>query len=184
MVAEHYLLDRLINLTKLPRIARPNQMIAEHLTEVGGVAIDLNVNGGSTVVEFEYVAPRDVALSHVALATADPLAAIQEDGFFSVPALTKGLILTCRSADNVVLQSFGTDVAPIRRHVQFGLLFNGESHMPGASPNGASGFACEFPLMRAGSMLHLLEGERFVITVQDDISGLPAFEGTMNGQFL
>ena len=105
----------------------------------------------------------------------------QITGFFTLSALTNGLLIQVIDGDgSTVLQHFGTDVLPIRRHEDFAALA-GNDISESSSLGNAARFGIRWTISAAGSTMILYEGQTFRVVVQDDLSSLTQLTGVVQG---
>jgi hypothetical protein len=151
----------------VPRNRAKATAIYKWLRETGG-SRDAAVNGSSTPEVFEWVAPEDQALisrlivSYVDTGTFD--AALYGNGII----LTNGIKVEVIEADDTVLDLL--DAEPIKSNGDWqSLSYDFAYNDIGTGDNVAT---IRWTFSRAGRPLVLHAGDRFRVTIQDDLTGL------------
>jgi hypothetical protein len=124
------------------------------------------VDGSSTAVEFSVSSGEVVAIERILFTTVDN-SKEDADGFFSIAALTKGMLIQVKEGAEI-LQHFGTDDIPIKRHADFNLLAGND--LVGEDAGGDGRFAIRWTIGRSGRRLLLSPPQKFVFIVQDNLS--------------
>ena len=165
----------------------PRQYLFEHLDD--GSTDNMNVNGASTAVNYDYTVPTDkvVGLSRINWHVLDN-AKQDLSGFFSLPALTKGLLFQILDDDgSTVLQDFDTTDHPITKTAD---VYNlaGIDLEDDVSGN-ESRFGIRWSIYKAAGgdsagVMKLTAGQVVRCKVQDDLSGLTEFHMMVQGTIL
>lgn len=148
-------------------VATPaDRLIFEYLTN-GGSA-EMGVNGSVTPVVFTYTATTECSLERLNLAMVD--AANEDvDGFFTLAALTNGLLIETYDSSDTLLQDFGTTAVPIKRHADLANLAGTDTAGSSSTP-AATRFGVRWTFAKAGAAINLRTGDYFQVTVRDDLS--------------
>lgn len=158
-----------------------DRMIFEFLKDSGD-SIEMAIDGDASPTTFLYTAPAGgVAIERVNFQVVDGTFEDPE-GFFALAALTTGLTIQLVRAA-AVLQHFGTDVAPIKRHNQFANLAGTDADASTSAAN-VSRYSVRWTVSRAGNPLRMEEGDTLEIVVADDIAALTEFRAMVQGVLL
>lgn len=161
----------------------PAQFIYYSLTESGGSAINMGVDGSSTPVAFEYVVPSSKVanLSRITgyLRDTDLTLSTFIGGTTS---LNNGLLIQVLDSDGTtVLQAFDTDREPIKYLAEFSSLAGADGTVVKESGVGEDMFTLRWTIEKAGAKMQLTAGQIFRITVRDNLLGLIEFRLTLQG---
>jgi hypothetical protein len=142
----------------------------QHLDTNGDGTGTLNANvNGTTPVEF-YIeaADNDVLELHRIIIHIADNGSIQPHTYGALAALTNGVKVTVVDADDNVLQG---GVITVKANAEWGrVCFDVEIQDRGAGSDGYVNVRWTFA--KAGVPLRLRDGEKFVVTIQDDLTGL------------
>lgn len=161
----------------------PTLILFEHLKDTeNSDSIEAAVDG-TTPVNFDYTAPagRVAEIERLNLTLVDD--AVEDiDGFFTLAALTNGLLLQVLDIDgSTVLQHFGTDEAAIKTHNDLGTLAGIDVLTLGDAVPAVRRFIVRWTLSKAGSSLTLNSGMTFRMVVPDNLSALTQFRAMIQG---
>lgn len=168
--------------------SRPDRYHFAFLADVDG-SRDMNVNGSVTAVNFKYVfkerggeAASYIRVQRLNMLAEDTAQAEVVTGFFSLAALSAGLLFQVLNSRGKVMQHFATDVEPLKSTADISALAGFD--IGGVSQSvagGASAYHVRWTLAKAGQPLLLYPGEAFSATVQDDLSALTKFRIMVQG---
>ena len=148
----------------------------------GSDSPEMDVDGG-TPVAFSWT--NEVAAGRIAYLTRTLITALggateDHDGFFSLAALTNGLLIDIRDENGTVVQAFETDSLPIKRHVEFGNLAGVDIDTDSGA--GVSRYNIRWTFSKAtGRPLLLRPGWSFRVTVRDALQTLTMFRISVQG---
>lgn len=141
-------------------------------------SIEMNVDG-SSAKSFDYVATGRMAIERVNFNTVDDVK-WDADGFFSLSVLSNGLLIQVVDTNGTtVLQHFGTNDAPIKRHADLYSLAGID--VSDDTTGGTSSSGVRWTIEKAGLAIELIEDQRFRVVVQDDLQGFVQFRVMIQG---
>jgi hypothetical protein len=137
-----------------------------------------NYSGDST--EFFYSrSDRSVCLRTLLVAIVDN-GAFSRDGYGGTSALTNGIGVRIKEGDNVILDL--TNSRPIKSNAAWGFFAYDEWNRPVGPGDGAMVVRWRFAVS-TGADIKLLPGQRFVVELNDDFTGLLAHLFLLYGTF-
>ncbi len=147
-----------------------------------GGSNEMNVLGTvGAPVKFEYIVPngKSVWLRILNIMAID--GSIQPANFFGISALTNGMKFEIRDVDNNLLQDF-TNGNSLKRTLDFALFAGSDAaniiDRGGPTDDGA---AIRWTFKKAGEDIFMREGSRFVVTIEDDLTGITALRMMLQG---
>ncbi|HUU95519.1 MAG TPA: hypothetical protein VM487_07250 [Phycisphaerae bacterium] len=147
-------------------------------------SFEMGVNGGTPIV-FGWTNPLAAgrpAYLHRCLMSVVDNAPEDRDGFFTIAALTNGLLIELTDANGDVVQNWETDAAPIKRHVQFASLA-GPDIVPDAGA-GVSAYGMRWTFSKGTGRPLLVEpGGTFRISVRDNCSAILEWRTSIQGYY-
>lgn len=160
--------------------------IYERLHDVlTGDSVEMNVNGSIVPRIFRWTARDDAYLGRLHFAVIDDSPTVI-DGFFSLPALTEGLLVSIFNPENDVQLNFGGTVVGtgIRTSAEFGLLAGVDVDV--ASFANTSRHIVRWTLSEAfgGALLFVPKGQSLRVIIRDDLSGLAFFNTMVQGAYV
>lgn len=143
-----------------------------------GVSAELNIDGSSSSVDFDYVAEVDTAIERINIEIVD--GSIRNDRFAGLAAaLPNGLLFKVFDSDGTTELFDFCDNVPITITSDFVALAGTDSIIAQAA--GDDSLPIRWTLGKSGKMLKLTAGQRFRITVQDDLSTITRFRAMVQG---
>ena len=154
-------------------------MVFEFFKTTAG-SIEMDVDGSATAVPFElHVRDSSIVISRILIEVLDD-ATEDIDGFFTIAALTNGLLIEVLGHAGETLQSFGTSDAGIKRHVDLGSL-GGHDLLHTEDVPATSLFIVRWSLWKSGKRLLLREGQTMRVTVRDNLEALTQLRFSAQG---
>lgn len=153
----------------------PEKFIYSMLRDDASFEMAVNGSLGSPVI-FEYVAPEPVLMSRINLQINDILPTA--DKFGGIAALTNGVLIQIRDTDDTTLIDFSDNIG-IKANHDFVLLAGIDVDI--VSGGGVGLVAVRFTVSKAGNLLRLETGQKFVLVVRDNLTGLDSFEAMVQG---
>lgn len=144
-----------------------------------GANTNINVDGSSTDVEFEYACPEDslVFFRRCCLTIVD--SSITPTKFGGISALTNGLLMQVIDSDTTtVLLDFTLDIQ-IKKNLDFSLFAGTDA--PVTAVAGDDVMEVRWTIGKTGAPLLLTEGQIFRVTVRDNLSAITEFRWMMQG---
>ncbi len=144
-----------------------------------GATINMNVNGGSTAVAFEYPSPEDkVSIIHRSLAVIVD-AGIRPAKFGGLSALSNGLLIEMVDTDTTtILKDHTADIA-IKRNYDFYLLAGIDAPIIDAA--GDDAMPIRWSHYKDGGPILLEPGQIFRVTVRDDLRNITEMYWKLKG---
>lgn len=160
--------------------ARPELQLFKFLRNASSPA--MNVNGSITPVKFEYVVPAGRELYAQRLNFEFINTGMKPDNFAGVAALTNGLLIEVLDDDNTPLIDF-TDGLGIKNQTEFAPLAGVDANVTsgGGTPDG---LAVRWTMARTGAPIYMTAGQKFVLTVRDDLSTITQMRAMLQGILL
>lgn len=142
---------------------------------------NMAVDGSSTSVAFRYTVPANKVFELWRINWHLIDSSIRADGFGGLPPRTNGLLLRILKSDESLELDF-TDGEGLKRHVDFALLAGVDVNTDTSGVGGAEdNVSIRWTVANAGRAMLLTAGQHIECTVQDDLSGLTAFHGMVQG---
>lgn len=142
----------------------------------------LNVNGSITPVRFEYVVPEGRELYAERLNFEFINTGMKPDNFAGVASLTNGLLIEARDESDAVLIDY-TDGEGIKNMTEFSPLAGVDANITGGGGT-PDGLAVRWTISKSGAPTYLTAGQKFVLTVMDDLSTITQGRSMLQGILL
>lgn len=148
-----------------------------------GGSREMNVNGSSTAVNFDYVVPANdeayIARCNILMLDATPI----PTEFGGVAALSNGILIQVLDDGGSVLKGFNDDDPIIDNNEFNGLAGTDVEYVNGT---GDDSVITRWTLQRhsGGPLLRLRAGETFRVIVRDDLTGITRFRWAIQGHSL
>ena len=106
---------------------------------------------------------------------------IKADTFFGIPTLTNGMLLQVLDDTLAIVETFQTDVVPIRQHHDFAVLAGVDVNPTEDSSGAASVVNIRWTIGKSGKPFLLRSNWRFRVVVQDPLNGLDSLRFMFQG---
>lgn len=152
-----------------------DELIFEHLkTEDGNHDMSVDGSGG---IEYFYEARGDKIITRSLILIIDGVITPTKLG--GISAVNNGILVEVHDSDGDLLKNF-LDVSPIKKNADFSLLAGVDATVVVAAA-GDDYLPIRWTLAKTGRSLLLSDGQRFVVTIQDDLSDISSMEWILQG---
>lgn len=158
----------------------PANFVYDHLHDAVADSDDMNVDGSSTPVNFDFTVPTGKVFLFTRFnAQFDDDKKDVPNGFFSIAALSNGLLMQIRDTNGTVLQDFDTTAAPIKNHADMIALAGVDVDSDGTANLSSGGF--RFTITKTGAAMKLTAGQVVRVVVRDSLTGLDELRFMVQG---
>lgn len=158
----------------------PQNLVFEYLREdVAPTVTNMAAAVPASESIFQYVVPDDRIFYMNRINLACICAGMEKiNGFFALDELANGLTVDVRKADGSIVETFGTDFIPIRRHNDWGAL---AATVFATTRGNDSRYTIEWPVSSTSKLLRMTQGQRVCITVRDDLTDITTLVAMVQG---